>query len=113
LIAGAIEIGETPAQAVCREALEESGLIVRPDRIIGVFGGEKHRFAYRNGDKVEYLTIVFECTITGGELNPDNEEMKDLKFFKENEIPPIANPYPQEIFERRTTDKAIFEQVKG
>lgn len=35
LIAGAIEIGETPAQAMVREALEETGLDVEPERIIG------------------------------------------------------------------------------
>lgn len=56
LIAGAIELGETPSEAVCREVLEETGLQVRAEKIIGVFGGEKHRFTYRNGHKVEYIT---------------------------------------------------------
>jgi len=109
LIAGAIEIGETPSVAVCREVLEETGLIVRPERIIGVFGGEKHRFTYSNGHKVEYMTIVFECTVIGGTLIPDNEEMKDLKYFKDNELPAIANLYPKEIFLRKYTERAIFE----
>ncbi|CAI6087313.1 NUDIX domain-containing protein [Cohnella sp. JJ-181] len=109
LIAGAIELGETPAEAVCREALEETGLIVRPDKIIGVFGGEKHRFVYENGHQVEYLSIVFECHTIGGELAPDNEEIKELKYFKPKEIPPIANPYPSSIFESREEESAIFE----
>lgn len=39
LSAGAIEPGETPAQAIVREVREETGLIIRPKRIIGVFGG--------------------------------------------------------------------------
>ncbi|WP_349290378.1 NUDIX domain-containing protein [Paenibacillus sp. 7516] len=39
LIAGAIEIGETPAQAMIREALEETGLVIQPEKIIGVYGG--------------------------------------------------------------------------
>lgn len=109
LIAGAIEIGETPSEAVCREVLEETGLIVKPERIIGVFGGEKHRFTYSNGHKVEYMTIVFECKAIGGTLNPDNDEMKELKYFKDNEIPPIANYYPKEIFIREYSERAIFE----
>ncbi|SFB61689.1 ADP-ribose pyrophosphatase YjhB, NUDIX family [Cohnella sp. OV330] len=108
LIAGAIELGETPAEAVCREALEETGLTVSPERIIGVFGGDNHRFTYSNGHKVEYLTIVFECKITGGSLSPDNDEMKDLKYFKESEIPEIANSFPVEIFQRSKRE-AIFE----
>ncbi|GIO83239.1 NUDIX domain-containing protein [Paenibacillus faecis] len=108
LIAGAIEIGETPAQAMVREALEETGLDVEPERIIGVYGGEEQRFTYGNGHQVEYLTIVFECKIKAGQLIPDNEEMKDLKFFPEDQIPPIANKYPDYIFSSRQEERAHF-----
>ena len=40
MTAGAIDPGETPAQAVVREVREETGLIVEPVAIAGVFGGE-------------------------------------------------------------------------
>lgn len=53
LIAGAIEIGETPAQAMVREAFEETGLDIEPERIIGVYGGEEQRFTYGNGHQVD------------------------------------------------------------
>ncbi|WP_019636485.1 NUDIX domain-containing protein [Paenibacillus fonticola] len=108
LIAGAIEIGENPAQAMVREAFEETGLDVEPDRIIGVYGGEERRFTYDNGHQVEYLTIVFDCKIRGGQLNPFNEEMKDLKFFPEDQIPPIANKYPDYIFSSDQGERAHF-----
>lgn len=108
LIAGAIEIGETPAQAMVREALEETGLDVEPERIIGVYGGEAQRFTYGNGHQVEYLTIVFECKIKAGQLTSDNEEMKDLKFFPEGQIPPIANKYPDYIFSSKQEERAHF-----
>src|ERR1700710_1142172 len=39
LPAGGIDPGEAPAQAVIREVWEETGLRVRPDRVLGVFGG--------------------------------------------------------------------------
>ncbi len=39
LPAGAIELGETPVQAIIREVWEETNLIVRPLRVVGVFGG--------------------------------------------------------------------------
>jgi ADP-ribose pyrophosphatase YjhB (NUDIX family) len=109
LIAGAIELGETPAEAVRREVFEETGLQVNPMGIIGVFGGMNHRFTYRNGHKVEYLTIVFECLIIDGVLNPDNEEMKELRYFKDDDIPSIPNPYPKEIFLKRDLGNTIFE----
>lgn len=109
LVGGAIEIGETPSEAVRREVFEETGLVTQPERIIGVFGGQKQRFTYNNGHKVEYITIVFECRIIEGQLNPKNEEMKELRYFKEWDIPTIANDYPKEIFNRNNDDKAIFE----
>ncbi|WP_123040549.1 NUDIX domain-containing protein [Cohnella candidum] len=109
LIAGAIEIGETPSEAVIREVFEETGLVVLPEKIIGIFGGEKHRFTYRNGHKVEYITTVFECRVVGGTLKPNNDEIKELKYFKDTDIPEIQNPYPKEIYIKDYSERAIFE----
>ena len=108
LIAGAIEIGETPAEAMIREATEETGLEIEPVRIIGVYGGEEQRFTYGNGHQVEYITIVFECKIKEGKLNPDNEEMKELQFYSEDQVPMIANNYPDYIFSSIQEEKAHF-----
>ncbi|GAB1157078.1 NUDIX hydrolase [Paenibacillus illinoisensis] len=110
LIAGAIEIGETPAQAMVREALEETGLVIEPEKIIGVYGGEGQRFTYHNGHQVEYLTIVFECKIQSGLLTSNNEEMKDLQFFREHERPPLANHYPDYIFSSTQEEQAHFDR---
>ncbi|MET3289916.1 UNVERIFIED_CONTAM: ADP-ribose pyrophosphatase YjhB (NUDIX family) [Brevibacillus sp. OAP136] len=115
LIAGAIELGETPAEAVCREVAEETGLQVIPESIIGVFGGEEQRFTYPNGHQVEYLTIVFSCTVNGGTLLTQSEEMGELRYFSERELPPIANKYPADIFKKATTlaQKALFEKAES
>ena len=43
LPAGAIEPSENPAQAIVREVQEETGLKVKPERIVGVFGGDGFR----------------------------------------------------------------------
>ena len=110
LIAGAIEIGETPAQAMVREALEETGLVVEPEKISGVYGGECQRFTYHNGHQVEYLTIVFECRIQSGQLTSNNEEMKDLQFFREHDRPPLANHYPDYIFSSNQQERAHFDR---
>src|SRR5437868_4217600 len=51
---GAIDPGEAPAQALVREIFEETGLVVRPRRLLGVLGGEALRLRYPNGDVTEY-----------------------------------------------------------
>lgn len=95
---------------MAREALEETGLVIEPEKIIGVYGGEEQRFTYPNGHQVEYLTIVFECRIKSGQLTPDNEEMKDLQFFTEDQRPPLANQYPDYIFSSNQEERAHFEK---
>lgn len=110
LPAGAIEPGERPGRALRREVYEETGLMVHPDTILGVFAGDKYRYTYSNGDQVEYTVIVFECTIVKGTLSGVDGEVEELKFFKETELPQTAIPYPKEIFVKdRDKLKAIFE----
>ena len=98
LPAGAIELGETPAAAVVREVSEETGLDVEPLELIGVFGGEKFRHVYPNGDKVEYFIVVFKCKIKGGELAAQDGEVSELKYFGAEEMPELMFPYSKEIF---------------
>lgn len=98
LPAGAIDLGETPAEAVIREVFEETGLNISTEKIVGIFGGEKFRHTYPNGDKVEYLTVVSECKITGGNLENKDGEIIELEYFAVEEIPELAIPYPKSIF---------------
>lgn len=108
--AGAVEPGETPSRALRREVFEETGLMVTPERVIGVFGGEKYAYEYSNGDRVEYSIIVFECSIVKGTPRSMDGEVEELRFFSEEALPQTAIPYPPEIFLRASsTAKTIFE----
>lgn len=98
LPAGAIDLGETPEQALLREVFEETGLYIRPIEIKGVFGGEKFRYIYNNSNKVEYFIVVFKCETVGGKLENQDGEISRLEFFKHTEIPDLALPYPSSIF---------------
>lgn len=98
LPAGAIDLGETPEQAVVREVFEETGLKVTPKNIPGVFGGKDFRYVYANGDRVEYFIVVFECEITGGELAAQDGEVSAFKYFDAAEMPEPAIPYPKSLF---------------
>jgi 8-oxo-dGTP pyrophosphatase MutT (NUDIX family) len=78
---GAIELDETPASAIVREVLEETGLVVTPRRLFGVYGGPDFLVRYPNGDETQYLSTMFECSVESGEAHPDGEETTSVRFF--------------------------------
>ena len=96
LPAGAIEPGESPEQAIEREVLEETGLVVAPTKVLGVFGGRHFRYVYPNGDAVEYTVVLFRCAVTRGTNGELDRETKSLRYFAQSEMPRLALPYPTE-----------------
>jgi 8-oxo-dGTP pyrophosphatase MutT (NUDIX family) len=103
LPAGAIDPGESPVQAIVREVCEETGLVVRPTRVAGVFGGAGFRHRYPNGDEVEWTVTVFECETVGGVLAAQDGEALALRYFTAEEAPTLQLPYPRTLFDPRST----------
>ena len=98
LPAGGIDPGEKPAQAIVREIFEETGLVARPTRIIGVIGGApEYRIEYPGGDTIESTTVVFACEIVGGEIEPQDDETARLKYFDPDKMPRLMSNVPQEL----------------
>jgi 8-oxo-dGTP pyrophosphatase MutT (NUDIX family) len=85
---------------------EETGLVVEPVRILGVYGGPEFHVTYANGDEVSYLMIVFECRVVGGTLRPDRVETLELRYFSQADLsrltlPPWAHVVLADVFARR------------
>ena len=82
---GAIELGETPADAALREMWEETGLRVELLGLVGVFGGNDCFVRYANGDETEYVITVFAARVVGGEPRVDGVEISAWRYVSEAE----------------------------
>ena len=70
---GTMEIGESIRQTVIREVQEETGLLVEPERVTGIYSDPKHVIEYPNGEVRQEFSICFACRIAGGKLHTSNE----------------------------------------
>lgn len=62
-------------EAICREFLEETGIIIRPIGITGI---------YYNATK-HVLSVVFKAEYVSGEINIQLEEIKEARYIQLNE----------------------------
>jgi len=112
---GAIDPLEQPADAAARECFEETGLIVRPRRIIGVFGGPEFLIRYPHGDISYYTTIAFSGEIEGGSLRPRDGEMSELGYFNAPACESLTMSPSSRIIARQTfaaLDSPYFEEAR-
>jgi ADP-ribose pyrophosphatase YjhB (NUDIX family) len=78
---GRVEPIESPWDAVIREVAEEVGLLVRVDRLLGVYA------VPARAD----LVLNFLCVAVGGAIRP-SDEADDIQWFSRNNIPPNTSP---------------------
>lgn len=83
---GAIEKGESPAEAAVRECREETGYEIQLDRMIGQY---LHPSVYGMGDQ---LTYAFRAHIVGGASRRSSLETTGMRWFALNEFPRGLQP---------------------
>jgi ADP-ribose pyrophosphatase YjhB (NUDIX family) len=77
---GGIDAGETIAQAALRETEEETGLIVKLIRLVGVYSRPHW---WEGGGH----TVVFAAETLGGELGRTDEEVASIQYFPIDQLP--------------------------
>lgn len=85
-VGGAVEPGESPAEAAVREAREETGLEVELTGLVAALGGTGFQMTYPNGDECAYISIVFDALATGGELVADGVEVSHCGWFTTDDL---------------------------
>lgn len=81
ILGGAVDPGESPAGAAVREAREEIGVDIRVTRLLDVLGGPEYEVTYPNGDRVAYVTAVYEARVIAGDPAIADGELSDLGWF--------------------------------
>src|SRR5271169_3033367 len=83
---GVLEVGELVREAAIREAREETGLIVEPGDLLGVYDR-----VLRNAEKrvqYHYVLIDFQCRRVGGELAASSDAA-EVRWFAHDELPAL------------------------
>jgi ADP-ribose pyrophosphatase YjhB (NUDIX family) len=78
---------ETPAEAVTREVVEESGFQVKPVKLLAVYDRTLH--GHEPPHPFRIYKLFFLCEILGGEPKPSPETL-DVAFFNREEVPPLS-----------------------
>ena len=88
-ITGIPDPGEEPAVAAAREALEETGVRIRVDRLAAT--GVHGEIVHANGDRATYLDLTFACTWLEGEAHVADDESSEVRWWPLSALPPMSD----------------------
>jgi ADP-ribose pyrophosphatase YjhB (NUDIX family) len=83
---GVLEVGELVRDAAVREAREETGLIVEPGELLGVY--DRVLRAADGRVQYHYVLVDFLCRVVGGELKAAGDAA-DVRWFTWKELPTL------------------------
>ena len=91
---GFLEIDETAHEGAIRETMEETGLVIEPNEVVGVY----------TRPQAAVVVVCWEARVVGGEMQVTDESL-DVRTFQPHEI-----PWPELAFQ--TTTWALRDWVR-
>lgn len=102
-VTGIMDPGEEPAACAVREALEETGVEIRVDRLVAVTSGIE--VTHVNGDRAIYLDLAFACTWVSGDPYVADDESLDVAWWPIDGLPAMKSILRDRI------DAALSDEV--
>lgn len=89
-VTGIVDPEEQPHDAAVREVLEETGLHVRVEALLGA--GATARTSYPNGDEVSFVELAYRLSLVDEAEVPRvaDEESLEVRWFSAFELPGLA-----------------------
>jgi 8-oxo-dGTP diphosphatase len=103
LPAGIPEPGEQPAAALVRELLEETCVVARPERL--AYLGTDPEQSYPNGDRCQFITMVFRCSYLSGEAQVGDDESTEVGWFPLDGLPELDKRQRQRLADGLSADE--------
>jgi ADP-ribose pyrophosphatase YjhB (NUDIX family) len=82
---GAMDVGESMADAVIREVKEETGVDVEVTGLVGIYSNPNHVMAYDDGEVRQQCSICFTTRLLGGRL-ATSSETKEVRFVAPGDL---------------------------
>lgn len=108
LVTGCVEPGEEPAVGALREIEEETAVVARVERLLGISALELATLP--NGDQVWWTSILFHCHYLSGDARVNDDESIDVRWVELDQMPALP-PQQARCLELAQADQPAWYAV--